>query len=90
MTFSNDLSLSTLIISTVVALVGWGLKGVGALLMDAIKNLITKLIETIAKVELLDAKLSDVIKTVGDVEKMRDDINAYYKRLKELEIKMQK
>lgn len=77
----NDLSLSTLVISGVVALCAWGLKETG-------RTLITTLIKTIAKVEMLDAKLVDVLKLTGHFPKMQSDLNEYYSRLKKLEEKL--
>lgn len=82
-----DLSLNTLIISGVVILVGWGLKGAMWALGEACKNLVTTLISTMAKVELLDSKVTELINAVGDVHKIRHDLNGFYSRLKELEEK---
>ncbi len=65
------------IVSVVVAVVGWALKKLGESLVDL-------LIENKAQTQLLDAKLAKVIDTIGDVEKMRRDINLYYKELKDL------
>lgn len=85
MSVNFDLSLNTLIISGVVALVGWGLKGVAWALIEAIKQLVSTLVTTIAKVEILDAKMGELTHAVGDIQKMRTDINEYYKRLRALE-----
>ena len=85
MNLQTDISLNTLIISLVVALVGWALKGALWATGEACKKLIETLLTTMAKVEVLDAKLLDLIKTVGDVQKIRTDLNSFYTRLKELE-----
>jgi hypothetical protein len=86
--FHADLSLNTLIISGVVALVGYALKGAMWALGEICKNLISTLVNTIAKVELLDAKVSQVIEAVGDVHKIRSDLNGFYSRLKSIEEKL--
>lgn len=65
----------------VVALVGWGLKSV-------IVKLITTLIANMAKVELLDAKLTELIAAVGDVQKLRADQNALFARVKTIELNL--
>lgn len=78
----NDLSLSTLVISSVstivIALVGWGLK-------ESIKTLISTLLKTMAQVSVLDAKLVEVIKAQNEFPKMKQDLNAYFERLKKIE-----
>lgn len=70
--------VATFVVSTVIAAVGWGLKEVAT-------NLITTLVKTIGRVEILDSKLEKLIETVGDVQKIRTDLNGFYARLKELE-----
>jgi len=85
MNFNFDISLSTLVLSAVVCLVGWGLKAVAWAIIESIKTLVTTLVSTIAKVEILDSKMSELTHAVGDIQKMRTDVNEYYKRLKILE-----
>ena len=85
MAIENDVSASTLIISAVIAGVGWVLKGAAKLLVNAGEALVKKLVETISKVETLDSKINQVVQTIGNVEKTRTDLNEYYKRLKALE-----
>ncbi len=87
MSVVNDLSLNTLIISGVVAVVGYLLKGVLWALGEVCKTLIETLLKTMAKVEVLDTQLSKVIEAVGDVQKIRTDLNGFYARLKVLEDK---
>lgn len=84
MNVSFDLSLNTIVQSIVIVGVGLAMRGIAWALIEAIKTLVTRLIETIAKVELIDAKMGKIVDTVGDVEKMRRDINEYYRQLKEL------
>ena len=81
----QDVSISTFLISGVIAIVGWALRGGIKLLIAAIQLLVKKMVETISKVDLLDAKIADILKTMGDVEKTKRDLNEYYKRLKTLE-----
>jgi hypothetical protein len=88
MTFHFDVVISTMIVSAVVALVGWFLKGGISLLVDAIKALIAKLTETIARVEVLDSKLGVVTEAIGDVQKIRYDVNGLYRRLEVAEEKI--
>ena len=80
-----DLSLNTVIISGVVAIVGWLLKGAMWALGEICKQLILKLVETISKVEAFDKDLKKVVEAVGAVQKIRTDLNGFYDRLKELE-----
>ncbi len=84
---TTDLSLNTLVISAVIALVGWGLKGVMVFLGETCKKLIEALWKTMAKVEVLDSKITDLIQTVGDVQKMKGDVNGLYTELKALKLK---
>lgn len=84
---TSDVSLNTLIISGVVALVGYGLKGVGGALIEAIKKLITHLIQTTAEVQMLKAQLSELIAAVGDIQKLRGDLTKGFERIKALEEK---
>jgi phosphopentomutase len=83
----NDLSLSTILISSVsvgaIGLVGWALK-------ETAKTLISTLIKTMARVEMLDGKIADILKQTGAFPKMQQDLNEYYKRLKEIEDKLSK
>ncbi len=81
----NDVSLSTLVVSGVIAAVGFILKATGKLLVTAVTELIKKLVETIGRVDTLDANLARVVGAVAAVEKNRADLNEYYKRLKVLE-----
>jgi len=87
-TITNDLSANTLIVSFVIAAVGWGLKKsltfLITLLVDAIGKLIKKLTETIGRVEILDTKMSALTHAVGDHEKLRKDIQLYFSELKDL------
>lgn len=79
MNFSLD--VNTLILAGVVGAVGWGLK-------ELAKSLITHLVKTEARMAVLDEKMGDVIKAIGDVQKIRTDLNAFYTRLKVLEAKI--
>lgn len=85
MTFAHDVSINTFIISVVVALVGYGLKAALWALGEVGKNLISTLITTMGKVEALEADLTKLIAAVGDVQKIRSDLNEFYSRLKKLE-----
>ncbi len=85
----QGVDINTLIIAGAIGLVGWGLRGVAGALIESIKQLITHLIQTVAKVQLLENKLTELIQAVGDVQKIRYDLNNYYDRLKKLEDKYQ-
>lgn len=84
----NDLSLNTLIVSGVIAVVGWALKKtlsfLCGLLVDSIKSLIKKLTETMTRMEMLSAKVDVLTVAVGDHEKLRKDIEIYFTELKKL------
>lgn len=84
----NDLSLNTIIISGVVALVGYGLKSVGKALIDAIMNLVKHLVTTTTKVQILEEKLSALIQTISEFEKMKLDVNRAFARIKEIDDKL--
>lgn len=71
--------------SAVVALVGYGLKAVAWALIEAMQALVKKLVETISRVEILDSKMDVLTQAVGDVQKIRTDLNSFYARLKKLE-----
>ena len=81
----NDISMSTVLISSAVALASWALRGSFKLLISAIQMLVKKMIETISRVDLLDAKITDILRTIGDVEKSKRDINEGFVRIKKLE-----
>ncbi len=85
----NDVSVSTLVVSAVIAGVGWAVKGAAKLLIAAIETVVKKMVETISKVDTLDAKLASLVQTIGDVGKMRQDQNEYFRRLKQLEADFQ-
>lgn len=87
MTFLNDISLNTLFISGVVAITGLALRGAVWGLAEICKTLIVKLIETMSRVDLLDQKFKDLLEVIGDVQKIRYDLNGFYSRLKKLEDK---
>lgn len=87
MNFQFDLSLNTLIVSGVIATVGLLLRAGLWALIEGGKALVNKLVETIAKVEILTKQMDELTKAVGDVQKMRTDVNGYYERLKKLEYK---
>lgn len=87
MSFVNDISLSTLFLSGVVALCALGLRGAIWGLAEVCKALIVKLIETMSRVDLLDQKFKDLLEVIGDVQKIRYDLNGFYSRLKKLEDK---
>ena len=78
MTITNDIGLSTILIGFLIAAVGWGLK-------ETAKSLILTLVKTIAKVEMLDAKLLEIVKAMAMFPKMQQDLNEYYARLKKIE-----
>ncbi len=82
-----DVSLNTLIISAVVGIVGYLLKGVAWALGETCKNLITTLTRTIIKVEMLEKDLAKVAEAIGEVQRIRVDLNGFYARLKEVEDK---
>ena len=89
----NDLSLNTLIISAAIGSAAWILKVVLTesikLLIGAIKDLISKLNQTIGRVEILDSKIDTLTKSVGDHEKLRKDIQYYFTELKNLRSKLE-
>lgn len=85
MNLEVDLSLNTLIISLVIFIVGLMVKATSWALIEAIKSLVTKLVETVARVEVLDEKLKDILKTIGDVDRLRQDLTNGFKRIKKLE-----
>jgi hypothetical protein len=85
MSINFDLSLNTLIVSGVVAMVGWSLRGLTWMFVEAVQKLIKTLIETIARVEVLNAKMDVLTKAVGDVQRIRDDLNGFYDRLRKIE-----
>ncbi len=83
-----DVSLNTLIITAVVGLVGWGLKGVAWALMETCKTLIVTLTRTILKVEGLEKQIHQLVEAVGDIQRIRSDLNGFYARLKRCEDKL--
>jgi hypothetical protein len=83
--------MNTLIISGVIAAVGWlvklALETAFKLLIEYIKKLLTQLADTTSKVSLLDQKMADVVHAVSDMNKLKIDMNTFYTRLKILEDK---
>lgn len=74
--------LISLAVSGALGLVGWGLK-------EGMKALVSTLLKFMARVEMLDAKLGEVIKMLGDYPKMKQDLNLCYTRIRELETKLE-
>ena len=85
-TITFDLSLNTLIMSAVILIAGWLLKAAAWAVIESIKALVTKLVETIAKVEILDAKMSELTRAVGEHQKLKTDVDQFFKRLRNLEM----
>lgn len=85
MKIAYDLSLNTIIISVVVAIVGWLLKGVAWALAEVCKQLIETLIRTMSKVEVLESKINDILAMRGDVERIKTDLNTAFGKIRELE-----
>ncbi len=85
MSLVADVSVNTLIISGVVGLCTFLMKGTGHALVTLGKELVMTLTRTIVKVETLDKELTKLIAAVGDVQKIRSDLNEFYARLKKLE-----
>lgn len=83
----SQLHISQDTIVTAIAVLGasWGLK-------EGMKKLIIKLIEvltnTVVKVEILDAKMTEVLSAIQSIPKMKEDLNSYYKRLRVVEEKI--
>ena len=74
----QDVSVSTMLISAVIALVGWGLKKTAT-------ALVVKIVELIIKLTLVDGKMAEITSAVAEVPRIKADVNEYYRRLKKLE-----
>ena len=89
--FKGDISLSTIFISGTIAVVGWLVKaGLNAgmnLLIEYIKKLLLQLDKTSSDVAVLTTKHNELVQAIGDVQKIRYDLNGFYARLKALEEK---
>lgn len=83
--FKADLSLNTLIITVVLGLVGWGIKGVAWALAETCKQLIQTLLRTITKVEVLESKIVEVLALRSEVDKIKFDLNNLYAKVKEIQ-----
>lgn len=90
MNITNDISWNTLIISAVVAVCAWILKGIGKLVVKSVEAAIAYMIQLIKKVETLDSKMIQLNDAVSDHEKLRGDINQYYKQHRELRAEFEK
>ena len=80
-----DISPDTLMVSLVIAAVGWLLKNGLVLLKEAVGSLIKTLIETMAEVSSFRNDLKDIKEIMGQVPKLQADMNEYYRRLKAFE-----
>jgi hypothetical protein len=74
----NDISVSTMIISFVIMAVGWGAKEIA-------KSLIKHLIETAAKVQLLESKIGEVLNLANSIPKIQKDLNIAFQKIEDLE-----
>ena len=74
-------SIDTIILSMVVAVVGWLLKEVAT-------GLIKALIDTMAEVRSFRNDIQDMKALLSLFPKMQQDLNEYYKRLKATEDKL--
>lgn len=83
--------ISPAIISTAVAATGWvtkkALEVSFNLLISYIKKLLAELGETKVAIQVLDTKMGELTHAMGDIPKIKADLNAYYDRLKTLEAK---
>ncbi len=85
---TNDLSANTIIISAVVGLCMYFLKGAITFLAAKIGLLIEALWKNQASMVLLEAKIKEIIDIVNDVPKLKTDLNSYYARLRFAEKKL--
>lgn len=86
MIVQNDISL-TWIIETVIYS-GVGLFAANLLkyaITESGRSLITTLFKTMARVELLDAKIGEVLLKFATVDKLKSDTDIYFARLRTLE-----
>lgn len=74
----DDISLNTLVVSSVIALCTWALKG-------GVTALVKALWQNMAKMALLEAKIDTVVKIVDDVPKIQKDVNEAFRRLRDIE-----
>lgn len=81
----KGVSVNTLILSAAIGIAAWFLKGVAWALAELGKSLIAHVVNLLGKISTLDAKMSELTHAIGDLQKMRNDINEYYKRLRVLE-----
>jgi len=84
MTIENDLSLNTVIVSAMIAGGAWVLRNGVTLLIESIKLGIKYAAELIGKMQVLDSKMTDFLNRTNDHEKLRADVNEYYKQLRKL------
>lgn len=92
MNLVNDLSVNTLVQSAVIGIVGWLVKKAFEisirLLVSYIKSLLTQLGETTKALTTLSSDMERVLRTISEFDKMKDDLNKYYARLKVVESKL--
>jgi len=75
---SNDIGAFLIIVGTaIVSLVGWGLK-------EVIKSLIVKLVQTMAKMEMLDRKFESFNHAANEVPRLRSDVNEHHAQIKKI------
>lgn len=85
---TNDISANTVIISAVIGVCAYLLRGGVNYLASRISLLIEALWKNQAAMVLLDAKVKEVISVVNDMPKLKADLNTYYKRLRLIENKL--
>lgn len=72
------IDLNSIVVAGTVGVVGY-------LLKESIQTLIVKLIQTMAKIQLLESKITEIVSTMGDVQKLRGDVNFAFQKIKDLE-----
>lgn len=82
---TNDLSLSTAVISFVIALVGWGLKSTITGLIKYLKSNIEEMAKLKTELVSVEIKVQSVLELFNDVQKLKTDLNIYYSRLRQVE-----
>lgn len=85
MNIQFDLSLNTLVISIVVAVTGWLLKGVAWLIIEGMKSLVQHLVDTQAQLLTFKSQLEQILGAMASFEKMKADLNGLFGRVRDLE-----
>ena len=80
----NDLSANTVVITIGIGIGTWLLRSIGKLLLKGLTAFTEHALKLYGEMILVKSKLDEFLRRTDDHEKLRTDVNNYYKQFREL------